>query len=363
MSRWKHTKFVAERSAILRGIAGPQYRLYLVPVCRRTVVALHRHNVLYQLSIISLSNKSHRRITAITANMPLTDEPYDCAICMDTIDIELFYPVPDGKICPSCAKDEIAPRFEGALTHESQYPVTWGEETLDSGDYVDLLPRDFESRWRQRELEYLSPLRERVYCQNDVDGVTCGAFLWRVFDGHGTDGVCKTCGAWLCKLCGLPWRECRAIAGECLDAKLRQMDDARGQEFEGQVRGQDYQICPNRLCAVVIYLGEACNHMICPAASCRTHFCYLCGEKTEGASEQGEGHWDIGSSCPLYGHLGGERAIYFPRRQVGREVAPAAVEEGFGELRREIARLREQAELLELEVEALARRMNLEFGL
>ncbi|KAK6411508.1 hypothetical protein LTR95_018083, partial [Oleoguttula sp. CCFEE 5521] len=59
-------------------------------------------------------------------------------------------------------------------------------------------------------------------------------------------------------------------------------------------RGVEYQLCSNPACHTPTFLGEGCNHMICPY--CDTHFCHLCG----GAAPEHNGHW-LPGGCPRFG--------------------------------------------------------------
>ncbi|OQO12641.1 hypothetical protein B0A48_02103 [Cryoendolithus antarcticus] len=74
------------------------------------------------------------------------------------------------------------------------------------------------------------------------------------------------------------------------------MDCAVGQHrvYSENTRGLEYQLCPNPACHAPTFLGEGCNHMICPY--CKTHFCHLCGL----AAPEHSGHW-LPGGCPRYG--------------------------------------------------------------
>lgn len=76
--------------------------------------------------------------------------------------------------------------------------------------------------------------------------------------------------------------------------------------MEGMVLGRDYQICPNSSCSQPVQLAEACNHITCPRASCRTEFCYICGQEVE----DGDDHYTVGKPCPRYNQPGAEQAMY-----------------------------------------------------
>lgn len=81
-------------------------------------------------------------------------------------------------------------------------------------------------------------------------------------------------------------------------------DDDTKDPLEGLQRGRDYQKCPG--CSVTVQLSEACNHMFCQHGTCRTEFCYICGEPATARS----GHWDYGRSCPRWGQQGSQDAIF-----------------------------------------------------
>nr|OQO22878.1 hypothetical protein B0A51_08604 [Rachicladosporium sp. CCFEE 5018] len=65
-------------------------------------------------------------------------------------------------------------------------------------------------------------------------------------------------------------------------------------DAEQMVQHLEYQLCPNPTCQAPTFLGEGCNHMICPYY--RTHFCHLCGH----AAPEHSGHW-LPGGCPRYG--------------------------------------------------------------
>lgn len=130
----------------------------------------------------------------------------------------------------------IAGRFEQALENDYSWPARWGGEELDVRKFVGILHCDLFAAVLDKEIEYAA----RVDA-----GVAAGA-------------------------------------------------------LEGQVRGSDYQLCPQ--CSKVIALEDGCNHIVC---ICMQNFCFVCGQE----AFDGSNHW-VPGGCPRYGKAGSDRVVY-----------------------------------------------------
>ncbi|TKA37754.1 hypothetical protein B0A54_09756 [Friedmanniomyces endolithicus] len=178
-----------------------------------------------------------------------------------------------------------------ALRYEAHYPPKLDETTLlNRADYTDLLPLDYARELRRKRYEYEMRNDERLYCRNTA------------------------------KSRGIKLTTC----DEFLGSQRRAEDPpSRERDFEGAIRGLDYQLCPNEACGCPVYLGEACNHMTCQHHSCHTQFCFICGDVAHIAN-----HWAIGMACPRYGRPGTVTAIHDGDVIQGEVVGPA---EGFAD--------------------------------
>jgi len=158
-------------------------------------------------------------------------------------------------------------------------------------------------RLRQRELEYNTPRADRVYCRHQIlpttellrgessnivlaltpeqideaeddelDLVECGAMVAskRSAGNSGSRPLCYHCRGRNCGTCGEPLTSvsqphtCNTTPNPTIQETA---DD------HGQVRGKDFQLCPNPACGYPVNLSDGCNHVICPMSSCKTQYC------------------------------------------------------------------------------------------
>lgn len=130
----------------------------------------------------------------------------------------------------------IVGRFEQALENDYSWPARWGAEELNVRDFAGILHCDLLAAALDKEDEYAA----------------------RVDDGVSVEAL------------------------------------------EGQVRGSDYQLCPQ--CSKVIALEDGCNHIVC---LCMQNFCFICGQE----AFDGSNHW-VPGGCPRYGKVGSRRVVY-----------------------------------------------------
>ncbi|TKA76281.1 hypothetical protein B0A55_01835 [Friedmanniomyces simplex] len=199
-----------------------------------------------------------------------------CVTCRDKNTDATSYQAGGHRVCADCATGFILSKFMNALRYEAQYSARLnGSVRLNPADYVDLLPSGYQQELRCKRYEYKMPSRERLHCRNTISS------------HEATASQITTC-------------------DEFLGKRREKRPPSRERDFEGAVRGLDYQICPNEACNCAVYLGEACNHMTCQHHSRRTQFCSVCGE----AGAHDVHHWDIGIPCPRYGRPGAANAIH-----------------------------------------------------
>ncbi|KAK4574896.1 hypothetical protein LTR86_001738 [Recurvomyces mirabilis] len=278
-----------------------------------------------------------------------TDTYTTCAVCLDNIPITKSFPAGPTAVCSDCAKEEIVPLFLSALKYEIHYPPTWaGDQILYWEHYQELLPIDYGKLLEKKELEYHTPLNERLYCQNvlyaddplpghhnpqdercqtlaltkeqiadandnSVETKACGAFQKKA---NSITVQCGHCAGYACGQCGALREDVTVeMPCQCCDTGSEKTDVA--DHYEGLKRGRDYQLCPNAACEMPIFLGDGCNHMTCPAASCKTQFCYICGER---ATADG-GQWNAETSrCPRFNQPDAANATFDHPGPIAEEV-------------------------------------------
>ena len=204
-----------------------------------------------------------------------------------------------------CAAESVVPQILTALANEYSHPPLWGKVVIEYKRFLDLLPEDFERRYKKKRAEYRTPLARRIYCRNilrrEIDGLEeqCGTFVGanlRTSAGGRADNEkwlkCSSCSAECCESCGgIAVLEGRGKTARHLCA-TPQNDDASA--FDGLVQGVHYQICPG--CGMKVELAEACNALRCLGHACRASFCAICGLRAYHDS----GHWQTGKPCPRW---------------------------------------------------------------
>lgn len=254
---------------------------------------------------------------------------FDCSVCLDNI-TQMTVPktILNNLICYDCSL-RLVPEFEAALASESEYPVCWANTPIPAADFADMLGDELVHRYQQREIEYKTPLADRVYCNHQmvaavapplgstpvrklalnpefvlaanhfgVDLEPCGAMSANRTEASSFNVPCYHCLGLTCRTCEQP--DFSDAPHVC--RPTQQAHDA----LAGQVRGRDYQICPGPSCGYIVNLMDACNYLICPIAACQTGFCYICGKVTEHYSN----HWAVGNPCPKWNQPGSEHAVY-----------------------------------------------------
>ncbi|KXT10865.1 hypothetical protein AC579_1968 [Pseudocercospora musae] len=236
-------------------------------------------------------------------------QPIECGACFDECRGKNVQLAGD-HLCYDCFETGYVSQFHEALKDESKFPVKYGTTVLEPRDYLKHFDGSFRAAWREKKVEYNTPVKLRLYCNSNVDNKTaptdqhsrdgspittqnrCGEFLGS--SSHHISAVtCKSCKGRTCTRCSQPYSSsdhaCPAAEGE---------EDA----FAGLERGVDFQICPIPTCQVKMSLRDGCNGASC--VICHTDFCFICGEESQ------PGHWDAGKPCPRFGRKGSQRAIF-----------------------------------------------------
>ncbi|TKA25760.1 hypothetical protein B0A50_05857 [Salinomyces thailandicus] len=256
----------------------------------------------------------------------------ECSVCLEDRPTSSFNPnhsVEGNPICTVCADDTIVPLFQQALQFEYAWPPRYGNQEFSAAAFHDHLGEAFLRQYRQREREYQTLPSDRIYCRNrvlvnetnptalteeqineagarDLPTDFCGHFNGNkpAVPQDATSLGCRNCGGSICPKCFEPLIS--SARSHACRPETTNPQETPTNDFAGQTRGRDYQLCPNPACKLPIYLGEGCNHCICPSGTCRTEFCFICGTPAVDRS----GHWDDGQPCPRFNQPGDAGALY-----------------------------------------------------
>lgn len=184
----------------------------------------------------------------------------------------------------------LADAFTKAMDNEQLYPVKCCDQILLIDDYQeyipDLIPFELYMAFKEKELEYATQAKYRVYCGN----TGCAQFLHR--QNYSTSDTvsyakCDRCDKHTCTKCKNLLHEQKREDNELGPALAAHNCDITESEkqFRDAAKEHGYQVCDG--CGGTVELKEACNHMTC---TCGYSFCYICGKAWEGVH-----------ACPLYG--------------------------------------------------------------
>ncbi|KAI5370358.1 hypothetical protein Slin14017_G012370 [Septoria linicola] len=212
------------------------------------------------------------------------------------------------------------------------------KDPLEARDYIDVMGEDFVNAYEKKVIEYRTNASDRVYCphsvlvsessaeggsaraldQAELEAITkqgtsatrkCQAYIGdkQELDVH---TPCPECKGLVCTNCGDSVCE-PASSHECSAPK----PDGLEEYFASKTLGVDYQRCPG--CSQPYEHKEACNHFLCSDGTCRTGFCFLCGQ----AATHDSDHWTVGNptGCTKWGRPGESTARF--------DAAPAPDEE------------------------------------
>ncbi|KXT04265.1 hypothetical protein AC578_7898 [Pseudocercospora eumusae] len=223
---------------------------------------------------------------------PLSNPTFDCVACMEKVTGRPAAVIHSCDICQECFDDGIRSQFQAFLKDETKQPK-WAGKHITVESVKCQFSADFLEQLHARMAEYAILPTQRVYCASS----TCDEFLGPADEAM----VIKTC-----KCGNFTCAHCKRLADTrdhtCEDA----MDIDQPDPFDGLIRGQDYQFCPNSDCKAPVSQIDGCNHMICEVSACETEFCYICGEPAKHPST----HWENPQGCPKYGRKGDARAIF-----------------------------------------------------
>jgi len=227
------------------------------------------------------------------------DAAFECCVCCDDKEAgDPYVKAGADPMCKNCFLANLKPRFLAALKSENDFPVSWGDETLDLDDFPDFSMHQ-RIGWRLKVKEYNTPRTLRVYHKHryyidtnrrkhvpefsTADTIMAQAEEkgWQIGEAEEYVGTltkttvaplkCALCGRQYCDLCGTEI----AQVGQEHDCNAPM--DPSGERPELSTQGKDYQICPNPTCHFPGFRTDGCNTMIC---KCRTHYCFVRNPQT-----------------------------------------------------------------------------------
>ena len=189
-------------------------------------------------------------------------------------------------VCLDCVQT-IIPKFHAAAQYEVNYPVEWSANlTLNPQDFAEFFDDfpGFLNKWTEREREYKTSGKDRLYCQGCSGYVGDRTmFLFKI-------ALCPQCKIWICSRCGSKDKD---SAHEC-------QSDANDEDSEAL---GGCKRCPG--CSTPVVLEDGCNEVTC--AACRSRHCYVCQEM-----DPKPDHWSKsrGGTCPRFNAAGAENALF-----------------------------------------------------
>jgi len=215
-------------------------------------------------------DEEDRILAAERAGLAAAAEPvFDCGVCMDTLPEESIARIePCGhSFCRECVRSLVVSQIDSR-----RFPVlcptctaerrTGTEET---GKVTRELVLDIGVRgeqlniWTEMEMSSFSVL---MHCRK------CERSMLVAKDEHEEAKIIA------CPLpdCNHTWcKHCQ----QTIDFGRQQHSCDGTSELDHLMKEQGWKYCPS--CKTPIQKVSGCNHMLCMAPACNTHFCYLCG--------------------------------------------------------------------------------------
>ncbi|KAM0720185.1 hypothetical protein Q7P37_004321 [Cladosporium fusiforme] len=269
--------------------------------------------------------------------------PIECAVCLEVpSNPRMVNPeYPEFMICAECSKDEIVPMIIKAKAQEFFYPPSFGDLfVIEVSNFIDLLPDGFLESYREKQIEYDTPVNSRIFClqqraKGSIVKEQCGIFL-------GVKAESRLEKPYKCPECypssgKVSCSTCKEVYAE------REAHDCT-EEGSAEVIAEGLLICPGEGCERVIDLYSGCNAVRCPNP-CFTEACAQCGM----AAAHDSDHWTAGTPCPRFGSKTDEGAIFDPPAQLQEE-----------EEEQELEQLQEQLQEREQQLQIEIRQMEMQ---
>ncbi|PQE21944.1 IBR finger domain-containing protein [Rutstroemia sp. NJR-2017a WRK4] len=178
----------------------------------------------------------------------------ECVACLDQFKNSKLVSLACHKYCKMC----FATLVSASLASEDQWPVKCCTEFIPSADVLRHVSRKQQKKFLQREIEWSTPVDERIYCA----AVNCGRFIPRsAIRKNKTCVRCQKCRTNVCTQCLRLWHgkdDCPNEVG-LQDALIL-------------AESQGWKRCPN--CRAMVSKNQGCRIIHC---RCGGHFCYVCG--------------------------------------------------------------------------------------
>ena len=187
---------------------------------------------------------------------------FECAVCLedrsqpeDTVRTV----AENNPICSECLP-QILGLFEEALKNQIHFPPRWGLEEISFESFEDLFSDEFRREYREKIVEYNTPIPKRVYCQHKVftgrDKSTgqaetdfCNTFMGSVETKSVSQ--CSGCSNWMCM-------ECRDTTPPCLHPRptlaMPPNLTASRRLLIPRHKNKEWTECPNPDCGIKIAL-------------------------------------------------------------------------------------------------------------
>lgn len=195
---------------------------------------------------------------------------WSCDCCCESFRDYTSIEIDGSPVCVACIKR----MFDKALKFEHDYPPNWAGP-LHPSEFSHILSTEYIEEYKQKEIEYKTPIAKRIYCQHVIPISTtylpgqgfdtvvgrCGQFLGvrhkaRKPDHILTLGRCKSCRSATCMVCDDYSEDPQyLLKHECPGKSCA--NENRAKAFHGLKRGKDWQECPSRLCGRRIELSAA----------------------------------------------------------------------------------------------------------
>lgn len=212
----------------------------------------------------------------------------DCDGCADSFSISGATRINYGNesYCAGCVKD----RLDMAINSSTAYPVVLGGVQVHPSDarlaplFSNKTARDnYIGRFDIQAAEWETPAHLRMFCDCPV-GMFVGALIRGPAGNEATIAGCGSCQQLHCLKCGkkTDYSDAKTIEHmRCQYSEAAARQTQAAQQFQGMVRGVQYQTCPR--CEVKLERDGGCNHITC--GRCQAHFCYICGCKVDPNAE------------------------------------------------------------------------------
>ncbi|PQE12488.1 IBR domain-containing protein [Rutstroemia sp. NJR-2017a BBW] len=179
----------------------------------------------------------------------------ECVACLEQFKNSKLVSLACHKYCKMCFATLVR---SASLASEDQWPVKCCTQFIPSADVLCHISRKQQKKFLQREIEWSTPVNERIYCV----AVNCGRFIPRsAIRKNKTCVRCQKCRTNVCTQCLGLWHG----KDDC-------PNEVGLQDALALAESQGWKRCPN--CRAMVSKNKGCRIIHC---RCGGHFCYVCG--------------------------------------------------------------------------------------